>query len=207
MISNPYLCKVNTQILKKLNPHGKIHVAFKDNISIDYKKHNCFQEITLINGEAVENTYDSSLGKVYIINTNPKTNYVNLSVDYDTRIKILKSFTCRYLINASLTKYMGLHANNFITKEDSSSFFIRDLLEEEKIKETIIILQRVIDNYIKSGLAIDTSRLEDEVVIDIPGIYNGRQTCPHLSNLSEIVRFNIIHYEIKSSGVTIYYNN
>ncbi|MDO5026842.1 MAG: hypothetical protein Q4E50_03305 [Tissierellia bacterium] len=207
MIANPYLCKVNTQILKKLNPHGKIHVALKADISIDYKKHNSFQEKTFINGEPVEKIYDSSLGKVYIISKNPKSNYVDLSLDYDTRLRILKSFTCRYLINAVLEKYIGLRANNFVTEEDRSSFFIRDLQDEEKIKETTSILQRIIANYIQTGLDINTRPSDDGYLVEINGIYKGRQVCPHLSNLSEIVRFNIIHYEIKSSGVTFYYNN
>lgn len=207
MTANPYICNINTQILKKLSPHGKIHIALKDDISIDYKKHNSFEETFYVNKEPVEKIYDSSLGKVYIINKNPISNYVDLSVDYETRLKILKSFTCRYLINVVLKKYMDLSATNFNTSKSNSSFFVRELIEEDKVKEAIIILQRVISNYIESGIDIVTSHEDDGLFCTINGIYADRYICPHLSNLSEIVRFNIIHYEISSSGVTIYYNN
>lgn len=207
MINNPYICSIHTQILKKLSPHGKIHLALKDDISIDYKKHNSFLEPFYINKELVEKIYDSSLGKVYIINKNPNSNYVELSINYQTRLKILKSFTCRYLIDVVLKKYMGLSATNFNTDISKSSFFVRELNDEQKIKESIIILQRVIGNYIESGIDIVTKKEDEGLFCSINGIYYGRHICPHLSNLSEIVRFNIIQYEISNSGVTIYYNN
>lgn len=206
-MNNPYICNINTQILKKISAHGKIHIALKDDISIDYKKHNSLQEAFLINGEPVEKIYDSSLGKVYIINKNPKSNFVDLSVDYNTRLKILKSFTCRYLINVVLNKYLNLSATNFNTEEKSSSFFIRDLVDEEKISELIIILQKVMNNYIRSGLDVNTTKEDDGIYCEIAGIYYDRYMCPHVSNLSEILKFNILHYEISTSGVTIFYNN
>lgn len=207
MLVNPYVTNINTQILKKLTPHGKFHVALKDKIELDYKKYRCFEEKFEINGDPVEKVYDSSLGKAYVISKNPYSNMVDLSVDYETRIKILKSFTCRYIITSALKKYFSLDANNFITNESSSSFFIMGLFDEEKIKEVIILLQRIISVYIESGLNVRTEKTEEGYICHIDGIYNGKFLYPHLSNLAEIGRFNVVHFELSQNGVTIHYNN
>lgn len=204
---NPYITKINTQILKKLTPHGKIHLALKDRIDIDYKKFRCFEEKYEINSCPVESTYDSSLGKVYIISKNPSLNMVDLSVDHETRLRILRSFTSRYLILVALKKHMNLSCSNFRTNQNSSSFYIEGLIDQEKIKETIINLQRVIEMYIESGLNVRSLKSEDGLTCIIDGLYRGPFICPHLSNLSEIIRFNIVHYELSEKGVTIYFNN
>ena len=206
MNNNPYITKINTEILKKLFPKDKSHLALKDNIGLDYKKYNCFEEDFYIADSKVEQTYDSSLGKVYISTYRPKSNYVDLSTDFDIRLYILKSFTLRYLISHALDKYLDFKCHNFTTEKELSSFDIDNIFFDNEASMIKEILEKSINSYLGFGLDIIDYIQNDEVYTKILGIYDGPYIGPHLRNISEVKSFKIVSYKYNKTGITIYFD-
>lgn len=203
---SPYIHKTEAKIIRRL-VRDNTHIALDRNISLDYAKLNCFEEMLLINGRRPLDTYNSSLGKVYILDFNPKGLEVTLSVDYNNRIKILKSLTSRFLIDHALRKHLGLEAHDFSTSNKWSTFVIYGISSPDAAEEIVIILEKLMKIYIESGLEISDGNQNDSPSSYIPGIYNGIYKYPHLTNLSEIGDFKIPHYYIEGDKLTFYYNN
>lgn len=207
MKMNPYITKINSQIVKKLFPKDKSHIALEDDIALDYEKINCFQEDFFVNGYPVENTYNSSLGRVYVSSFKPKGNFLDLSVDFNVRMEILKSLSTRYLIVAALDKYLNLKPINFKTEKGVSSFEIENIYFENEACEIKEILEKAIPVYISSALDMKNYYQDEEGKVLVNGIYKGDYICPHLANLSEIDSFSVDHYAFNSVGLAVYYNN
>lgn len=203
---SPYINKTEGKIVRRL-VRDKTHIALDRNISLDYDKINCFREDILINGKKPLDTYNSSLGIVYVLDFNPKGLEVTLSVDHEKRMTILKSLTSRFLIDHALRKHHDLEAYNFTTAKDISSLEIDGVKSEDEAEKLIISLEKIMKIYIESGLEIIDGNSSSGHNTYIPGIYKGAYKYPHLSNLSEIGDFKIPHYYIEGNKLTLYYNN
>lgn len=204
---NPYINKIDTNIVKMKHINGKTHVATKDHIIFDYDKLNCFTEQVYLNDKKVESIYQSSLGPIYVIEYTELSEIVTLYVDYDKRKKLLNSMTYRYLIPGICKKYLGLKAYGFSTEEDLSAFRIDNIYYDHELTSILTNLESVLKEYLNSGLDIKTSSTENGKLTKIDGIYKGRYICPHLANLSELEAFQVSHYNFTKNGLTIYYHN
>lgn len=204
---NPYISRVNTKIVKRKYVEDNTHLALSNDISLDYEALNSFSEDIFVNNTKVDSIYDSSYGNIFVSKLKPKNDQIQLSVDYDTRIMLLRSLTLRYLIFSIMRKYMNYKVYGFATDKLHSSFRIDKVYFEFQARDIINLLEKVIPLYIESGLNIITRNTENGLMTNIPGIYFGKNLYPHLSNLSEIGTFEISHYSFGKNGITIYYNN
>lgn len=204
MSLNPYQTQFETKIIKKLTPKGKTHLALEDNISFDYEKLNTFVEPIMINGQPIEGSYKSSLGKVYILSKPIDADFVTLSVDYDLRMTLLKSLTFRYLILAFFKKHYHLSAKNFRTEKNISSFELPASITEDELVSMVSYLELALDNYISSAIEIQTNLVDKIWQTDIPGVYHGQSLGPTLSNLSQLGPFDFAYYK-KDKRWTLYY--
>lgn len=204
---NPYINKIETKVLKMKHINGKTHVATKDHIIFDYDKLNSFREEVYLNGKKVESIYQSSLGPIYVIDYTELSEDVTLSLDYETRKKLLSSMTYRYLIPSICKKYLDLKAYGFSTEKNLSAFRIDNIYYDHELNSILTNLESVLKEYQKSGLDIITSTTDDGKLTKIDGIYKGRYICPHLANLSELEDFQVSHFNFTKNGLTIYYHN
>lgn len=204
---NPYISRINTRIVKRKYVDDNTHLALANDITLDYEALNSFNEDIYVNNTLVDQRYSSSYGNIFVSKYRPENDQIHLSIDYDTRIMLLRSLTLRYLIFSILRKYMNLKVYGFATDRLNSSFRIDKVYFEYQAREIINFLERVIPIYVESGLEIVTKESENGPITKIPGIYFGKSLCPHLSNLSEIGKFEISHYSFGKNGITVYYNN
>ncbi len=200
---NPYISQIKSKIIKKKFVDDKTHIVLNENLCLDYKNLNVEEENILIDGNTINSTYESSIGKVYILNFKPEKDIVLLELNYEERIKILKSLSSRYLITAILKKYFNKAPGKFITRKDSSSFFIENIYFKEEVEDIIKVINNLSKLYIESSLDIRNEK--GNVFID--SIYDGENLGPHLVNTSEISLIDITGYKINNNGVIIDYKN
>lgn len=201
---NPYINDINSNIIKHKQINDKHHIILKDDIVLDYKKYNIEPEKLYINKEAPIESYDSSMGKVYVINTKPQSNYVNLYLNYDLRIYILKSLTARLLIKSTLNKYLFLEPTNFKTYHKYSTFEINDIYFDQEASEIIKYLEHNINTYITYALDIHNNKEKNETSID--GLLNTKYFDYTVSNLSELNKFSITNYSFNNQGILFTYS-
>lgn len=195
----PYITEIEEKILKIKYVNNLSHIVISENLTLDYEKYNIQKEVLNINGEAAKKSPHKN---VYILKNKPPKDTITLSVDYTGRIKLLKSLTLRYLIISALNKYMNLKPVNFKSKFESSTFMIKNLYFKNQAEDVKNVLEKVIPHYINSALNINNVKNKN-VIID--GIYDGDFICPHLSNVSEILNFEISSYTFTNNGIVFEY--
>ena len=201
---NVYINELNSRIIKRKFINNKTHLVSKENILLDYKKYNIEEEEVFINDFTVEEIYESSLGFAMVADFKAKNDKIKIYVDYDKRIKILEAFTLRLVIKNCLDKYFNLKASNFYTSLDESYFEIDGIYFDEEANKISTILTKNINTYLSYNLAIRSNKKENKTMVN--GLIDTEYFPYHLSNLSEIPKFNITRYEIINKVLRIYYS-
>ena len=201
---NVYINELNSRIIKRKFINNKTHLVSKENILLDYKKYNIEEEEVFINDFPVEEIYESSLGFAMVADFKAKNDKIKIYVDYDKRIKILESLTLRLVIKNCLDKYFNLKASNFYTSLDESYFEIDGIYFDEEANKISTILTKNINTYLSYNLAIRSNKKENKTMVN--GLIDTEYFPYHLSNLSEIPKFNITRYEIINKVLRIYYS-
>ena len=201
---NVYINELNSRIIKRKFINNKTHLVSKENILLDYKKYNIEEEEVFINDFPVEEIYESSLGFAMVASFKASNDKIKIYVDYDKRIKILESLTLRLVIKNCLDKYFNLKASNFYTSLDESYFEIDGIYFDEEANKISTILTKNINTYLSYNLAIRSNKKENKTMVN--GLIDTEYFPYHLSNLSEIPKFNITRYEIINKVLRIYYS-
>lgn len=200
---NAYITNIDTKIVKRKYVEGKTHIAPEKNLVLDYSKYNIEMEDIYINDIKVDSVYSSSLGYVLVSDYNPQNLDINIRVDFEKRLNILKSLTCRLLIESVVSKYFGLVISDFFTSYKISKFQIKGIFFDNDAREIIRILEKNINEYIKYDAKIISNKYENYTKIN--GILNSSYMEYTLSSINEIRNFKIENYSVDNKGLIIYY--
>lgn len=199
---NPYITNLETKIIKRKYINEKTHLVAKNNILLDYENLNVDPEEISINGVKVDEVYNSSLGPAMVSDVKLKNDTLSLSVDYETRLNILKSLTARILINHVLVQYFSLNATKFHTGLKESSFEINGIYFEEEAEKLKYQLETSIHEYIKYDLTVKKT---DEIS-NISGLIEFTNLPTSLNSIGEIKSFSIERFEFFNNCIKIIYS-
>ena len=200
----PYINEIHTKILKRKYVSNTTHIIARDDIVLNYKKYHIEKEEIFINNRKVLDIYDSNLGPVFVVDFKPHNDKLHIKLDYSNRIKLLKSFSLRPLIESVLKRYFNLEVSNFYTSINESYFDIDQDLFNNEADKIVNILIKNINEYIKYGIDINPDKSTETTKIAGFSINN---YFPYtISNLSELTEFEISHYEFVNSKIRFYYD-
>ncbi len=202
---NPYITSLETKLIKRKHINNQTHFTIEDSILLNYDEDSISEEKLYINNELIKNMYKSNMGMIYVLDKKAEKDQVEVRVDWQTRMNILRLNSARYLIINALDKYLNLEAKDFFTDHDYGVFKIDNIFFDNQAEEIVDILTEMVNLYIEIGLDIVSLKKNNEVITKIDGIYKGLFLGHHLANTSEIMYFEIVDYKFDEKGMIVKY--